>query len=134
MRAAILVPIILLAGCASSLERVRAMRAAAPDWYEARKVEISGEAYPKIGDIPLVEASARPGTQLAASGRDTMTALQKFQLDPRAEPATETAAEMLAWAAASRRAVEGQITAPDFLTDEDVAALKAVFDVPRGRL
>ena len=37
---------------AGSIEMVQAMRADAPDWYEARKVEFRGEGYPDLNSIP----------------------------------------------------------------------------------
>lgn len=134
MRAVIFVTFALLAGCATSLEKVQGVRDAAPDWYDARKAEIGGEGYPSIGDIPTVTRENRPGKQLPVSRRDTLRALNMFQNDPRAKGADETAESMQAWATRNRRAVERQIPAADFLTDEDVDALKAVFDTPRGRL
>ena len=134
MRAVIFVTFALLAGCASSLERVQAVRDAAPDWYAARKVEISGDGYPSIGDIPFVTEETRPGQQLGLSERDTIATLRALLADPRSNMAEESPAEMRIWATTVRRAVEGRIPAPDFLTDEDVAALKAIFDRPRGRL
>lgn len=133
MRAAILVTFALLAGCASSLERVQEVRESAPDWYEARKVEISGKDYPRISDIPVVTEVNRPGQQLSISRADTLKALNMFMNDPRATGPEETAASMQAWANKTRAAFEGQVPAPDFLTDEEVEALKAVFDTPRGR-
>ena len=134
MRAVIFVTFALLAGCATSLEKVQSMRDAAPEWYDARKVEIGGEGYPSVGDIPTITRENRPGTQLRISREDTLAALRLFQTDLRATGAEETAQAMLSWAIANRRAVEGQVAAPDFLTDEDVQSLKAVFDTPRGRL
>jgi len=133
MRAVIFVTFALLAGCSGSLERAQAVRDAAPDWYEARKVEISGNDYPRIGEIPVVTAETRPGGQLAASEAETVAALHRFSINPRSAPAQETPAAILAWASAHRRAIEGRIPAPDFLSDEDVARLKAMFNTPRGR-
>jgi len=134
MRAVIFVTFALLVGCSSSIERVQAMRDAAPDWYDARKLEVSGEGYPNIANVPLITTENRPGQQLEASGQVTLADLEMFLSDPRAMPPEETPADMLAWATETRRAVEGQIPPPDFLTDEDVAALRAIFDRPRGRL
>lgn len=134
MRAAILVTFALLAGCATSLERVQDVRNNAPEWYEARKNEISGKDYPRVSDIPVVTDANRPGQQLNVSRADTLKALNMFMNDPRATGAQEDASSMLAWANEARRAVEGQVPAPDFLTDEEVEALKAVFNTPRGRL
>ena len=134
MRAVIFVTFALLVGCSSSFERVQAMRDAAPEWYEASKLEVSGEGYPSIATVPVVTAENRPGQQLAAAGQVVLADLEKFLSDPRAAAPEETPEEILAWAATTRRAVEGRLPASDFLTDEDVAALHAIFDRPRGRL
>ncbi|MDJ0921259.1 MAG: hypothetical protein QNI84_09035 [Henriciella sp.] len=134
MRHVFFVTLIAVAGCASSMDRVRELRAAAPDWYEERKVELAGEGYPSIRDVP--ELGGYPDLQrdLGLSEAETIAALNMFQNDPRAEPTTETPDEMLAWVVATRRAVMGRLPAPDFMTDEEVAAIKALFDTPRGRL
>lgn len=134
MRAVFFVTFAILTGCASSMERVQAMRDNAPEWYADRKVEIAGKSYPSIGDIPTVTSDNRPGIDLLRAGEMTSQALADFLNDPRATPAAETPAEMLTWAESLRRAIGGQVPAPDFLTDEDVDALHALFDRPRGRL
>lgn len=134
MRTAIFVTFALLAGCASSIEQVRSMRDQAPDWYEARKVEFRGEGYPRISEVPVLDTSYNPIRTLALSEAETLAALEMFNNDPRADGAIESAESIRAWARLNKRAVEGQIPAPDFMTDEEAAALKARFDVPRGRL
>lgn len=134
MRIAVFVTFVFLTGCASSIERVQAMRAQAPDWYEARKVEFRGEGYPELSSIPEPRTDYDPREKLRLSEAETRAALEMFNNDPRATLATETAEEMIAWAASVRRAVEGRLPAPDFMTDEEVEAIKARFDVPRGRL
>ena len=110
------------------------MRDNAPEWYAARKVELSGQGYPKISDVPA-DRDTRPSvSRLNLSNEEVNAALVKFYASGRTDGPTETPEQMRAWAADQRRAVEGQLPAPDFLTDEDVAALKAIFDRPRGRL
>lgn len=134
MRAAILLTFVLLTGCTSSIEKVQAMRAQAPDWYEARKVEFRGEGYPDLNSVPELQAGDDPRQKLALSEEETLAALAMFNADPRAQASTETAEQIMAWAAEVRRAVEGRLPAPDFMTDAEAATLKARFDVPRGRL
>lgn len=134
MRTGVLVTFVFLAGCAGSIEKVQAMRAEAPDWYEARKVEFRGEGYPDLGSIPESQPNYDPVRKLQLSEADTLAALTLFRNDPRAEPATETAEAIVNWAMDVRRAVEGQLPAPDFMTDAEVDQIKARFNVPRGRL
>ena len=134
MRVALIVTFALLAGCSSSFSRMKAVRDNAPEWYAARKVELSGQGYPRIVDVPISRDAKQREASLILSGAELEAVLEKFYASGRAEAAVETGEEMRAWAAETRRAVEGQLPAPDFLTDEDVAALKAIFDRPRGRL
>ena len=134
MRAAIFVTFALLAGCASSLEKVKAMRAEAPDWSEARKVEFRGEGYPSLSDVPQTDTSYDAIRKLELSEAEVERALAMFYSDPRAEAAVESAESMRAWALEVRRAVEGRLPAPDFMTDEEADEIRARFDVPRARL
>ena len=134
MRAVIFVTFALLAGCSSSFEKVKTMRAQAPDWYEARKVEFRGEGYPSLASVPETAADYNPKRKLELSEADVRAALVLFNSDPRAEAAVETPESMLAWAREVRRAVEGRLPAPDFMTDTEVDEIKARFSVPRARL
>ena len=134
MRAAIFVTIAALAGCSSSLDRVRDMRAQAPDWYEARKTEFRGVGYPSIFSVPVPSTSNDTLRKLELSEAETLAALELFNNDPRAELPTESADEIMAWAIDLRRAVEGRLPAPDFMTDAEVEEIKARFNVPRARL
>jgi len=134
MRAMILVTLLLSVGCASSLERIGEVRDAAPDWYKERRTELAGQDYPSIASVPLITNETRPGQRLGASQAATLAALDALLTDPRNAPVDETAQEMMDWAAQTRAEVDQQISPPDFLTDEDVAALKAIFDTRRGRL
>ncbi|MEP1142281.1 MAG: hypothetical protein ABJH52_01070 [Henriciella sp.] len=134
MRTEVFVTFALLAGCSSSIERVQSMRAQAPDWYEARKVEFRGEGYPDLGSVPELSPRGESLRKLEMSEAETLAALEVFTSDPRAQGPAETPAEILAWASEVRRAVEGRIPAPDFLTDAEVEEIKARFDVPRARL
>ncbi|MEL7111306.1 MAG: hypothetical protein AAFZ74_08425 [Pseudomonadota bacterium] len=134
MRASLFVTFVLLTGCTSSIERVQAMRAEAPEWYEARKVEFRGEGYPDLSSVPELSDSGRTLKKLELSEAETLAALQLFNSDPRAQAPEETPEQIRAWALEVKRAVEGRLPAPDFLTDAEVEELKARFDVPRARL
>ncbi|MEO0549522.1 MAG: hypothetical protein AAFZ91_06355 [Pseudomonadota bacterium] len=134
MRSVFFVILALMAGCSSSMDKVRELRTAAPDWYEERKVELAGGGYPSITDVPAVGGFPDLQRNLALSEAETRAALNMFATHPRAELASETPADLAAWVELTRRAIMGRLPAPDFLTDEEVAVLKAVFDTPRGRL
>ena len=134
MRAMIFVTLLLAAGCTTSLDRLTDVTEAAPQWYKERRVELVGQGYPRIADVPTITQETRPGQSLDASQAATLAAFEALLDDPRNAPVTETAEEMRAWAAEKRKAMDTEIPAPNFLTDEEVEALKAVFDTPRGRL
>ncbi|MEM7329686.1 MAG: hypothetical protein AAF437_13170 [Pseudomonadota bacterium] len=134
MRTGVFVTFVFLAGCAGSIEKVQAMRAEAPDWYEARKVEFRGEGYPDLNSIPEPRTDYDPVRKLEMSEEEALAALATLQNDPRSEVATETPEEIAAWAAEVKRAVEGRLPAPDFLTDAEVEAIKARFRIARARL
>ena len=134
MRACVFVTFLVLASCAGSIEKVQAMRAEAPEWYEARKLEFRGEGYPDLNSVPALSTQRDTRAKLALSEAETLAVLEQFNADPCAEGVTETPEEIRAWALQVRRAVEGQLPAPDFLTDAEVEALKARFDVARARL
>ena len=110
------------------------MRAEAPEWYEARKTEFRGEGYPSLASVPEPDPVDNPRNRLELSEADVMAALERFNNDPRAGLAAETPEAMRAWALEVRRAVEGQLPAPDFMTDAEVEEIKARFNVPRARL
>lgn len=134
MRAIVLVTLLVSSGCASSLERIGEVRDAAPEWYKERRTELVGRDYPSIADVPFVTEETRPGQRLGASQAETLQALDALLMDPRNTPVEETGAEMKAWAEALRGRVNQDIPQADFLTDEEVEALRATFDTPRGRL
>ncbi|MEL8056684.1 MAG: hypothetical protein AAGK66_11045 [Pseudomonadota bacterium] len=134
MRAMIFVTLLVCSACTSSFERIADVGSTAPDWYKERQAELRGQDYPSLADVPLITEENRPGSGLAASQADTLAALRALLKDPRNVAARETAERMRAWAARNRRAVDRQIPRPDFLTDEEIEALRAVFDTPRGRL
>ncbi len=134
MRSAFFVTIWLFGGCASALNPIQDMRQGAPAWYEARKEEIRGEGYPQIANIPVLAGAVRPGQGLARSRENTLSALALLRSDPRMIVPSETAEEMRAWSQELQFLLESQVPQVEFMTDADVAALRARFDTARGRL
>ncbi|MEM1391197.1 MAG: hypothetical protein AAGG45_08960 [Pseudomonadota bacterium] len=134
MRAMIFVILFLAVGCTSSVGRINDVREAAPEWYKERRVELAGQGYPRIADVPRITRDTRPGQRLDVSQAATLAAFEALLDDPRNAPVNESAEEMRAWATEKREAIEAEIPVPDFLTDEEIEALRAIFDTPRGRL
>jgi len=133
MRFVIVLAFAMLSGCTSSFDRARAMRTGVPDWYAAKRVEIAGESYGQIRDIPNVTPDQAFGQSLSFGEAETRAALAAFQADARAALPQESPEEMLAWARRVRNRVTADIPEANFLTDADVALLKARFDVPRAQ-
>lgn len=125
------VPLLLASACSSSFSRVRSAINEAPEWYDARRTEIRGEGYPEIADIPTLEAGWRPERTLSVSGEE-MAALQKiFDTEERAEVATDGAEKIAAIAAELRAEFEPGLPEAEFLSESEIAAIRASFNVPR---
>lgn len=119
----------LLGGCAGSVDRVRGLVADAPDWYTERRVEIRGEGYPNVAAIPRLDADTRPGTDLNVEQDSLGMAEVAFLAHPRAEPASPTSTEEIYELQASLMARFDPVsTPPNILTDEEIEALRSVFD------
>lgn len=123
-----------LTGCASSFDKVRDTVAAAPDWYDQRAAEVRGEGYPSISRIPALDAGERSTAEIEA-GREAVEAAEiLFRMDPRAIPPGLELETMLAWADAARSEADAIAAEPgNHLTEEDIVALKALFNRPRAR-
>lgn len=125
----------MVAGCTSSLDRVRETVANAPDWYEARATEVRGEGYPSISRIPELAASDRASRgQLDVARTEIANAEVLFRMDPRAVPPGLELEAMLEWAHDVRTVfiAEGATDA-DHLTADEVRRLRAIFERPRAQ-
>ncbi|MGB3625903.1 MAG: hypothetical protein WA989_08740 [Henriciella sp.] len=109
------------------------MREAAPDWYEERKVELAGEGYPRLSDVPVNSTYRQQKRQLSLTRTEREQIRARFEADPRSEPADTTPEEIMAWSSRLRSRVDRQLTQADFLTDAELEALRARFDRPRAR-
>jgi hypothetical protein len=123
------VPLLLASGCASSFTKVRAAINEAPDWYAERRVQIRGEGYPHVADIPDPGSTMGQAQTLSVSGQ-AMAALQReFDTAERAQVAP---AERIAEVAAGLRAeFEPGLPEAEFLSESEIAAIRASFNVPR---
>ena len=123
-----------LAGCANSFDKVRDTVAAAPDWYDQRAAEVRGEGYPSISRIPELDAGSRSTDEIDEGRAAVVAADALFRMDPRSVPPGLELEEMMAWAAAARAEADAVASEPGgHLTEEDVAALKALFERPRAK-
>ena len=125
------VPLLLASACTSSFSKVRGALNDAPEWYEARRTEIRGEGYPAIADIPTVDADWKPGEGLAASGAEIAVIQAAFAADARAQAPAAGAAEIAAVVASIQGEFEPGLPPGEFLTQTEIAAIRASFNVPR---
>ncbi|MEL6661974.1 MAG: hypothetical protein AAFR33_03150 [Pseudomonadota bacterium] len=120
--------------CTSGMSAVRESIASAPEWYQDRAKEVRGEGYPSIGRIPTLDAGERSDVSLTAGREDVLAAEELFRMDPRAVPPGLELETMLEWAKEAKSAMEVVANQPsEHLTDEEIAALKALFETPRAK-
>lgn len=109
------------------------MKETAPEWYEARKEELAGRGYPSLSDVPMNRPYASRQMSMVASTEKTEALLAAFEADPRAKPIEVTPQEIIAWGQAIRARVNAQLGPANFLTDPEIASLRARFERPRAR-
>ena len=115
------------AGCAGSFNRMRTAVTTAPDWYKDSRTEIIGRGYPKIADVPTVAPLGADDGGLKLEREDLGAAELAFLSSPRAQPATVSTEDMIAWrddALDEFAPVEEPV---ELLTLEEVEAMRALF-------
>lgn len=122
---------LLLVGCTSSFAKVRGAVNQAPDWYETRRVEIRGEGYPELVDVPTIAPGELPGKTLPASAERVATLTAEFTDNARAELPADGPAEIAAIGNEIRQQFAGFDESSNFLTDAEIAAIRNSFNVPR---
>lgn len=122
---------LLLGACTNSFGKVRQAVADAPDWYEQRREEIRGEGYPEVIDIPVISADNMPGQTLHLSAERAAELRAAFETSDRAGVPANTLAEITALRESIRQGFAGLPADPGFLTEEEISAIRASFDVPR---
>jgi hypothetical protein len=89
-------------GCADLMQR----STIAPEWFQAKAIEVKGEGYPKIADIPEARGSTADQAQWDAAAT-TLQAEAKEIEAKLGESANPTEEEIRATAAQLRAQVEG---------------------------
>ncbi len=125
------VALLLLTGCTNSFAQVRSAVNHAPEWYGERRVEIRGEGYPEIADVPVIDKANPPGARLAlpAERIDALRAL--FDSNPRAEVTAADLDGVTTLVAAVRAEFADFTPSPNMLTGAEIAAIRDSFNVPR---
>ena len=129
--ARLIFPLFLLLGGCASLDDVVGGIANTPDWFQERRVEIRGEGYPDLSDVPSETNVLEVGNRLRATEKATRAELDAFLLDPRNQPVNLTSEEI-----AQRRAElrDAFLAAPkgndEFLSEAEIKALRTQLRVP----
>ena len=122
---------LLVGACTSSFQSMRESLAQAPDWYDQRRQEIRGEGYPDLAEVPVVSASVDQRAFLAVSEERVALLKALFDANARAVSPADLHAETEAFLQDVRLQFAGLPPEPAFLTQEDVQAIRARFQVPR---
>ncbi|WP_300378727.1 hypothetical protein [Henriciella sp.] len=124
---------IILTGCAGSLGSSSDAGSATPDWYEARKAEFQGKGYPKLSRVPANTSYEARQSGLVKTADEREALRTAFFNDPRSATVSMTPAEIRAWGLEKRQQVVSLDTPSDFLTEEEITSLFALFERPRAR-
>jgi hypothetical protein len=120
----------LLAGCAS-LDDVVGGIANTPEWFQERRVEIRGEGYPDLLDVPDEADVLDIGARLRSTENVTRNELSAFLADPRNEPATVTQEEISQTSANFRDQLPSNpVTSEELLGEAEIKALREWLRVP----
>tara|TARA_R110000823_G_scaffold95978_6_gene209215 strand:+ start:842 stop:1288 length:447 start_codon:yes stop_codon:yes gene_type:complete len=122
---------LLLVGCSNSFAKVRSAVNQTPDWYETRRVEIRGEGYPELVEVPTIAPDQLPGKTLPASAERVTALSAEFADNARAELPADGPAEIAAVGEEIRQQFAGFDESSNFLTDAEIAAIRNSFNVPR---
>ncbi|MEQ8299288.1 MAG: hypothetical protein RH945_01965 [Hyphomonas sp.] len=122
---------LLLVGCSNSFAKVRSAVNQTPEWYETRRVEIRGEGYPELVEVPTIAPDQLPGKTLPASAERVTALSAEFADNARAELPADGPAEIAAVGEEIRQQFAGFDESSNFLTDAEIAAIRNSFNVPR---
>ncbi|MEM0985225.1 MAG: hypothetical protein AAGJ32_03165 [Pseudomonadota bacterium] len=107
--------------------------ASAPEWYQEARVEIRGEGYPDVSRVVGLEANRDmpqrvEETRLAVADAEALLLAEITGATAEAE-----LAEALAWAETQQAAFVGLPDESEFLSEADLEALRALFNVRRAQ-
>ena len=96
----------LLGGCANLMQR----STIAPDWFQAKAVEVKGEGYPQLADVPKAAPTPTDQAEWQTAAAKLTAEAAKFEAElAKAEP-MPTEEEIRARAAQLRALLEGRGT------------------------
>ncbi|MEM7766182.1 MAG: hypothetical protein AAF253_01695 [Pseudomonadota bacterium] len=122
-----------VSACASPVGAVRQAVASAPEWYQEARVEIRGEGYPDVSRVVTLEDQTDVPGRVVQTRADVSDAEAQFLSEIGEAPSEAELQAALAWAASEQAAFAGAAGDSDFLSEEDLEALRGVFAVRRAR-
>lgn len=102
----------LSAGCANIMEQ-SAISQIAPEWFEEKAVEVKGEGYPELADIPEVRPLTGSVAEWRRQASTLKTSADQLEALPAETTSTRTPDEIRAMAARWRALAEGITVPPD---------------------
>ena len=99
----------LLGGCADLMQR----STIAPDWFQAKAVEVKGEGYPNLAEVPQVRGSTADQPEWDKARNEMRLAGMKFDRDVAAAGKIPTDEEIRARQAQLEALLNGGKAAPD---------------------
>jgi len=101
----------VLPGCADLMQQT-AISQIAPEWFEAKAVEVKGEGYPKLSDIPDVRPFDGTEKQWTTEAAQLKASADKLEAQRAAPSEIRTAEDIRATAAQWRALAEGSAPPP----------------------
>ncbi|MEM6411398.1 MAG: hypothetical protein AAF683_07660 [Pseudomonadota bacterium] len=133
MIARILPVLFMLGGCASLNDVVGGI-GNAPEWFQERRVQIRGEGYPLLREVPAVDDIDEGFERMAETSVTADVAKQYLENHPRAELSALSEQELLSPFAPMRAQLPDIQPAPeDIISDEELTALLAQLVPPPAR-
>jgi len=93
---------LLMGGCADLMQR----STIAPEWFQAKAIEVKGEGYPKISEIPELKGSTSDQAQWVAAANSLQAESTKIETKLGESGANPTEEEVRATAAQLRALLE----------------------------
>ncbi len=115
------------------MDQISDLRETAPEWYEARKQELSGRDYPKLANVPVSQTYQADRSGLVKSAAEREAIREAFFSHPRSEPTYLTPEQIRDWGLKISQRLEAMNEPVDYLSDADVKSLRARFERPRAR-
>ncbi|MEL7481853.1 MAG: hypothetical protein AAGJ29_09845 [Pseudomonadota bacterium] len=125
--------LMLLSGCAS-VDNLFGGFASAPEWFNERRVEIRGEGYPKLRDVPVADDFREVSARMREGGFETEEARFIMENHPRAELSPYTPYELASFSAPLLAQLPDIKPDPEALYSADeLAAFQEQLVVPPAR-